>query len=157
MKLNLLKTCCLAMFLLFSACAVPPEKPPELSRQAVADALPGAVVSEDGLQISYPDNSLFAEGSVLPLPGGMAVLEPLVNLLNNNRQFKVAVMVRSNGHDEEYDKLLATKRMHLLETIFINRGLEKERLQMSVVTGAGAPLELALQPLSAERSSGEKR
>ncbi len=157
MKLKSLKICCLAMLLFLSACAVPSEKPPELSRQAVADALPGAVVSEDGLTISYPGNSLFAEGSVLPLPGGMAVLEPLANLLNINRQFKVLVAVRSSGHAEEYDKVLATKRMQLLETIFINRGLEEARLQMRALTGAGAPLELVLQPLSAESSSGEKR
>lgn len=157
MKLNLLKICGLAMILLLAACAVQPEKPPELSRQTVADALPGANVSEDGLQISYPGNNLFAEGSVLPLPGGMAVLEPLVNLLNNNRQFGVVVTVRSSGHDEEYDKLLANKRLQLLETIFLNRGLEEERLQMNAASEAGAPLEIALQLPSAESSSGVKR
>ena len=130
MNIKFEKTFCLILMLFLSACAVPKEKPPELTPQRIKDSLPGAVVSDDGLQISYPGNALFAEGSVLPLPGGMQVLEPLVTLLNSNRQYNVVATVRSRGHDEEYDQLLASKRRDILEAIFRNRGISEERLQI---------------------------
>ncbi|NIQ92874.1 MAG: hypothetical protein GWN87_00670, partial [Desulfuromonadales bacterium] len=81
---------CWLLLLLLTACATPPGEAPIETVGEQVPLLPGAMVSADGLQISYPDNTLFAEGSVLPLPGGMSVLDPLIDFLMTNRDFTVA-------------------------------------------------------------------
>jgi hypothetical protein len=160
MKMNYLKKYSFLLILLLAACALPPKESPEVAQQKMAtqlQALPGAVVNAENLQISYPVGSLFAEGSVLPLPGGMEMLDPLIDLLIYNPQFEVNGIIRSSGHEEQHDLLLAGKRLELLQTIFQNRGLDAGRLQWKMAAGAGAPLELQFQPASAATSSGEKR
>ena len=119
--------------------------------------LPGAVMSADSLLVSYPGDSLFASGAVLPLPGGMAVIDPLVELLLQNKTFQGAGTVRSSGHSAEYDRLLATKRLEILARIFQNRGLPQDRLQWVAEVGTGAPFELQLQLISSDTSAGEKK
>jgi len=154
--MNFLKMISLIGLLLVSACVVSPQDPLSGVREQVT-TLPGAVVSADGLKVSYPGAALFSEGSVLPLPGGMDVLDPLIDFLRRNMAVMVVGSVRSGGHDVEYDQLLAGKRRDLLMTIFRNRGLTEERLQLVAEAGGGAPLELRLQPFSAATSDGEKR
>ena len=117
--------------------------------------LPGATVSTDGMQISYPGENLFSEGSVLPLPGGMTVLDPLIDFLLANPELTIAGTVRSAGHNEEYDRLLVGRRLDILTAIFTNRGIEDKRLQLVLATGDGAPLEIKLQLPDASNSSGE--
>ncbi len=155
MKMYLRKICWL-LLLLLTACATPPGEAPIETVGEQVPLLPGAMVSADGLQISYPDNTLFAEGSVLPLPGGMSVLDPLIDFLMTNRDFTVAGIVRSAGHDPDYDRLLAGKRRDILGAIFQNRGIEEQRLQLVTATGSGPPLELTLQLPGSSSSSGEK-
>jgi len=160
MGMNILKIWCLLLIILLAACALPQKESPEVVRQKITAqllTLPGAIVAEEGLQVSYPDGSLFAKGSVLPLPGGMAMLDPLIDLLINNEQFEVSGVVRSSGHDTQYDRQLAAKRLELLQTIFQNRGLTAERVQLTMNADAGAPFELQFQPASAATSSGEKQ
>ena len=154
--MNVLKRIGLIGLLLLAACALPQQDPLSGVREQVT-TLPGAVVSADGLQISYPGAALFAEGSVLPLPGGMEVIEPLIDFLRNNAAVMVTGSVRSGGHEPEYDQLLAGKRLDLLMAIFRNRGLADERLQIFAEAGVGAPLDLRLQPFNAATSAGEKR
>jgi hypothetical protein len=155
MKISMMKRTSLLLLVLLVACAVPQKDPFTVVREK-SITLPGAVVSADGSQISYPADALFADGAVLPLPGGMEVLAPLIDLLLSSSGLVVVGTVRSDGHDPEYDRLLAVKRLDILMKIFGNRGLAGERLQMTAEVGAGAPLELQLQPFSAATSSGEK-
>jgi len=128
----------------------------QTTRSAVLN-LPGATISSDGTMISYPDDNLFASGAVLPWPGGMEVLDPLIDLLLSNRQVTAAGVVRSSGHSPEYDQQLADKRMELLLRIFSNRGIPEQQVQLSAEVRDGAPLEIEIQPMRDETSAGEKR
>ncbi len=138
------------------SCAAPPKQNPLEAVRETMLALPGAVVSADGLQVSYPGNSLFAEGAAIPLPGGMEVLDPLVDFLRANPQFSIVGTIRSGGNREEYDQLLAGRRFDILTAIFSNRGIDAERLQLDLATGEGAPFEFELQLPSSSSSAGEK-
>lgn len=156
---NRMKYSAAVLLLFFAACAVPtvkesvPEKPPF---SEVVATLPQAVVSADGLNISYPDERLFASGAILPLAGGMEVLDPLITLLQRYPERGYVAVVRSSGHADDYDRLLAGKRLELLERIFRNRGIKASRLVLKIAEGPGAPLELQFQPESPASSSGEK-
>ncbi|NIQ96569.1 MAG: hypothetical protein GWN87_22025, partial [Desulfuromonadales bacterium] len=119
--MNLLKIFCLLLVVQLAACAAPPKQDPLEAIREVGPELPGATISADGMQISYPDNSLFAEGSVLPLPGGMAILDPLIDFLMAKPELTIAGTVRSAGHKEDYDRLLAARRLEILTAIFTNR------------------------------------
>ena len=150
----------LMMLLLLVSCAVPPKETPESILQQVKDStgiLPGAIISVDGSVISYPDDNLFTSGAVLPWPGGMEVLDPLIELLLKNRKVLGAGVVRSSGHTAEYDQQLAEKRKELLDRIFTNRGLTSEQFQLVVEVGEGAPFEVTLQPIIPATSDGVKR
>lgn len=159
MKMISLKRCVLASLLLLSACVMPPAETPEevLQKLEVQLAtLPAAVVSADGRIVSYPDESLFAAGAVLPLPGGLDVLDPLLELLLQHPDIRAVGTVRSAGHKREYDQALAIKRQDILEKIFRNQGLGAERFQLTAVAAKGAPFEIELQPIIAETSAGAK-
>ena len=150
----------LALLFLAACTTLPPQDSPEVFRQKLQGQLvnlPGAVISADGLTINYPGENLFAEGAVLPMPGGMEVLDPLLELLLQNGQVRGVGTVRSAGNSAEYDLLLATQRKELLLRIFRNRGLTEERLQLSAEVGPGAPLTIELQPMSSANSVGEKQ
>jgi len=161
MLITILKKIGLLSLLFLAACAIPPpQDSPEVFRQKLQGqlvGLPGAVVSADGLTINYPGENLFAVGAVLPLPGGMEVLDPLLELLLQNGQVRGVGTVRSAGNSADYDLVLATQRMDLLLRIFRNRGLTEEQLQLKAEVGPGAPLTIQLQPISSASSVGEKR
>lgn len=118
-------------------------------------ALPGAVVDLNSMTVAYPGNVLFAPGAVLPFPGGMEVLEPLINWMLLSEELYGEARVRSEGHGADYDQVLAEKRRELLERLFRNRGVTPERLKLMVDDSAGAPLELHFQLRSSATSSGE--
>ncbi len=118
--------------------------------------LPGAVVDLNSMTVAYPGDVLFAPGAVLPFPGGMEVLEPLMNWMLQSEAIYGEAMVRSSGHSGDYDRTLAEKRRELLQRLFLNRGVTAERLQLVVDESAGAPLEIRFQLRSSATSSGEK-
>ena len=118
-------------------------------------ALPGAVVDLNNMTVAYPGDVLFASGAVLPFPGGMEVLEPLMNWLLQSEDYSGEALVRSAGHAVDYDLVLAEKRRELLELLFRNRGVTTDRLKLVVDEGAGAPLEIRFQLRSSATSSGE--
>ena len=161
MLITTLKKIGLLALIFLAACTILPQQDsPEVFRQKLQGQLvnlPGAVISADGLTISYPAENLFAVGAVLPMPGGMEVLDPLLELLLQNSQVRGIGTVRSAGNSAEYDQLLATQRMELLLRIFRNRGLTEERLQLTAEVGPGAPLAIELQPVSSDNSADEKR
>lgn len=118
-------------------------------------ALPGAVVDLNAMTVAYPGNVLFSPGSALPFPGGLEVLEPLLDWILQSEEIIGEAIVRSNGYPDDYDHVLAAKRLELLERLFQNRGVTMERIKFVVDEGAGAPFELHFQLRSAATSSGE--
>ena len=117
-------------------------------------ALPGAVVDLNSMTVAYPGDVLFAPGSALPFPGGMEILEPLMNWMLQSEEIYGEARVRSAGHADDYDRTLAEKRRELLERLFRNRGVTSDRLQLLVDESVGAPLEIRFQLSSPATSSG---
>lgn len=118
-------------------------------------ALPGAVVDLNAMTVVYPGDVLFASGSALPFPGGLEVLEPLIALILQSEEITGEATVRSSGHADGYDLVLAEKRLELLGRLFQNRGVSTERIKFEVDAGAGPPLELHFQLRSVATSPGE--
>jgi len=175
MRLRPTPTLTLLLFpLLLLACAAPPPPAPPAvpevrvepaSLRSEAAALPGVVVAgEEPLALHYPDAALFAEGAVIPLAGGTAVLDPLVAFIVAHPQLRWTGMVRAGGaQPPEYGAELAQKRFELLERFFRRRGVAAAQLQLQAEVGEGVPFELTLvegdqaEAASSEISSGEKR
>lgn len=155
MKEKSLKGYAFLLLVLLSACVAPGPKQPELAESM--RTLPGAIVSTDGRHVEYPGESLFAEGAVLPLPGGMEMLGPLVDLMLANPGVEWTGTVRSDGPDADYQRRLAEKRKELLTAVFRNRGLTEERLVITTEVGPGAPLELEFQPVDSVKSEAGNR
>ena len=128
----------------------------ELSR------LPGAAVSREPLRFSYPGEVLFGRGAVLPMPGGIGLLDPLAEffLRHPGPAWQVELRVQTeHGHD--YDQSLAEKRSELLATYLLHKGVDLSRLFFQPEAAAGQPLVFTLKQPSAtakpEEKSGEKR
>ena len=145
-------------FLLLSGCVAStgPAKPKvdveTLHQQLLL--LPGAVIDLNTLTVAYPGDVLFASGAVLPLPGGMEVLDPLMSWMLRSDEIIGTALVRSTGHAADYDQALAEKRRELLERLFQNRGLTSDRLKLVVDESPGPPLEIRFQFRSSATSSG---
>jgi len=163
MNTTLLPTRIFALVLLFvtAGCQllvpkapVAPAKAPIVYRQEIK-RLPGVTLGHDGLQALYPEGGLFAAGAALPLPGGMEMLQPLIDWLYANRTLTVVATVRADAPDQKAAQQLAETRKQLLERVFANRGLTGERIEWQVEVGAGAPLELKFQLIDGS-SAGEK-
>jgi outer membrane protein OmpA-like peptidoglycan-associated protein len=129
--------------------------------QQEATTLPAAQVSTatGSLIITYPQESLFATGAVLPLAGGAEALDPLAALLRAYPQASWDARVRavtSNGAD--YDLTLAQKRSELLQRYLRHAGVADNRVSWQASSGDGIPLELTLRPLQPlpESSAGVK-
>ena len=118
-------------------------------------ALPAAEVDLETLTVSYPGEVLFASGSVLPLPGGMEVLDPLMSWMLQDESIYGEASIRSSGHTVEYDRTLAEKRLELLTLLFKNRGVTAEKLELIIDENAGAPLEIQFKLRRPATSSGE--
>lgn len=137
--------------------------PPKPSLQQLASALPVAQVVTTAagvLSITYPQESLFSSGAVLPYAGGVEALDPLAALLRDYPQINWEANVRAataNGAD--YDLALARKRSELLQRYLRNSGVGAEQVVWKESSGEGIPLELTqrlpvqLPPVS---SSGAK-
>lgn len=141
--------------LLLAAC-VPASPPPPAApvvtpealraelRQQLAE-LPGAVLSEEpALELSYPGEVLFFRGAVLPLPGGLELLEPLARAVAAHPDWHWRAVVRADTRvSPEYDIALARKRAELLGNFFRGRGLSPDRLEIFAEAGDDAPLQLS--------------
>lgn len=149
----------LTLLLLSAGCQLAPPPPPlappppvltrfeQLHQQAAT--LPSAQVTttEGKLSITYPQESLFITGSVLPLAGGAEALDPLVTLLDSFPETTWDATVRAataNGAD--YDLSLAQKRSELLQRYLRQGGVANDRVIWQAKSGDGLPLELTLRP-----------
>jgi len=144
--------CCL-----LSACAVGTSgtsvqpnggEPPALShaqlRRTLA-ALPGAQVPEtEPLRVLFPAGSLFARGSVLPMPGGTGLLDGLADLLKKSQLPWQLTLRATSGEGTEYDKGLAASRVEVLKTYFKDVGLNPRKLRFKSAAEEGALLEMQL-------------
>jgi len=138
-----------AALLLLSACTatapsnVISDSVPLLEQLA---ALPGARVDvEEPLRFSYPEQTMFAAAAVLPLPGGLAMLDPLAAFLRRNPGLNWRVDVRvTTAHGSDYDQNLAEKRSELLATYLLSREVALADLNFHPEAGSGQPLEFTL-------------
>lgn len=126
MKLSLTKILALLFISLLAGCVAangPTERHMDVALlQQQLLALPGAVVDLPTLTLSYPDEVLFASGSVLTFPGGMEVVAPLISWMLQDSDIIGEATVRSSGHTIDYDRTLAEKRLELLALLFKHRG-----------------------------------
>ena len=142
------------MLLLLTACATTTTSGPRMGTVTLDPEslvtqllkLPGAVVIKDPLQFSYPDQSLFGVGAVLPLPGGTKVLDPLGDffLSNPGLNWQVDVQMQT-GHGVEYDQTLAEKRSELLATYLLSKGVALEGLHFQPAAGESESLIFTLK------------
>lgn len=138
--------------------------PPKPSLQELAGALPVAQVvstAEGILKISYPQESLFSSGAVLPFAGGAEALDPLAALLRDYPQITWEANVRAaTAHDADYDLALARKRSELLQRYLRNSGVAAGQVTWKESSEEGIPLELIqrlpVQLPPAASSSGAK-
>jgi len=151
------------VLLLVCSCAPPPGKPGRDvdALQQAARSLPGAVVSAgEPLTISYPAGVLFSSRSVLPLPGGLEVLDPLAGLLAEPGSRWHVLVRAASGRGSEYDQQLAAARVELLKRFLTSRNLSLQAFSWETASADGAPLELVLESAgqpSPASSSGVKR
>jgi hypothetical protein len=159
MKSSFYKKLIVIVTLLLSGCVATTDPTvPRLDVNALQQqllALPGAAVDLETLALSYPGEVLFASGSVLPLPGGMELLGPLMRWMLQDEAIYGEALVRSSGHTTDYDRTLAEKRLELLVLLFENSGVTADKLKLIVDDSVGAPLEIRFQLRSPATSSGE--
>lgn len=152
-----MKPCIIALLLvLLAACAAPRPKAPPVFQPTVAApealqsalaALPGAEALDGEIGIRYPGEVLFAAGAVLPLPGGLKLLDPLAEVLLAHPGNAWTLRVRAaTVHGRDYDLELAEGRATLLQRFLARRGVAAERLEWQVEADAGAPLEVRPRP-----------
>jgi len=157
-------SCCLMVML--AGCATPPPAAtPTRHQTAVPMDFPqvqAALEQIDGIDIaagtplrfSYPVDSLFGAAAVLPMPGGVAQLDRLVNLLKN-AGLKWQMKVRAaTGYGPEYDRQLAEARLRNLNFYFSGSGLDMKLLTPQALAEGGAPLEFTLLPPPTNRPEG---
>lgn len=117
--------------------------------QQKAVALPGSEVRAAGgnLTISYPQESLFSPGSVIPLVGGAEALDPLADLLSYFPEGVWDAEVQTTtSHGPEYDAVLAKGRSELLQRYLRNRGVLGKNIIWQAQGGNGPALALTLRP-----------
>lgn len=108
-------------------------------------ALPGIEVAPtEPLVASYPAGSLFAAAALLPMPGGVSVLDPLATFLRrSNLSWQLKVRA-ATGEGVEYDHQLAAARVQILQQYFAAAGVDLRRMLFRSVAEDGAPLELSI-------------
>jgi len=148
----------LALLWLTATACTPPlasqqATPPQKAGKAEEDGglpqrlgeLPGSKqLEEPGLTgVAYPEGSLFARGAVLPLPGGSALLEPLVGLLKESKsqRWRIVLSART-GQGADYDQRLAEQRMVIVQRYLQNRGVALSLVDFAIDPQASVPLQL---------------
>jgi outer membrane protein OmpA-like peptidoglycan-associated protein len=149
--------CLLILVTLLAACAAPTPQPPAAEAPASMAVqedlaaemaqLPGiSVVAEGPLRGAFPGATLFAAGAVLPLPGGMEMLEPLAEFLRRHPDTRWTMQVRAaTEFSTDYDRSLAQTRAELLLRYFTRKGLDMQRFEFTAEAGEGATLGLRLR------------
>jgi len=105
--------------------------------------IPGIQVAVgEPLVASFPAGVLFAQGSVLPMPGGTEPLDALSTLVKRSGK-SWAIKLRADSDEGQlYDAQLVSKRVKLIKTYFKSSGVNLRKLSITAVAEAGASLEL---------------
>jgi len=132
------------------ACAAQPGNTPDGTIPAATKtpavqvaSLPCAEVnSTESITISYPTETIYRNGAVLPKEEGLACLEVLSDWLKSMPQSRWQVTV-SGEAGYGFDPLaLAGKRQELLQRFFTRKGLELKDWQWQTASGAGEQFRL---------------
>ena len=121
--------------------------------------LPGVEISADQpLRFSYPEQSMFGTGAVLPLPGGVGLLDPLADFLQRNPALNWRVDVRvQTKYGIDYDQTLAEKRSELLATYLLSKGVTLTDLAFYPEAAVGTPLVFTLNlPAQSIKNGGNE-
>ena len=137
------------VLLLLTACAGTRPQAVKIDHSTVLsqlEQLPGVQLETvEPVQFSYPAQTLFGAGAVLPLPGGTAILDPLAVFFQRNPGLKWRVSVQvQTAYGTTYDQHLAEKRSELLATYLLSKGVSLEDLQFHPEAAAGQPLVFTL-------------
>ena len=158
-----LRVAVVLLLLTLGGCVGAPAPAPAPDRQLVRQGfgtLPGVVLgSGPELVVTYPEETLFSPGAVLPLAGGTARLDPLAQMLAAHPELSWQGTVRvAPTADPGYDQQLAAERAALLTRYFRRRDLDDSRLHLAAAVEAGPSLELrgSYAPASARTSSRVK-
>jgi len=137
--------------MLLSACAptaAGPGKTPPMNAQLLRDELAelsGVILTEEPLLVRFPVGTLFAEEALLPMPGGVEVLDPLAAILRKSNQSWLIKVRAATGEGAEYDARLASERAGILKTYLVAAGVDPESLEFTSLAEAGDPLEMRLK------------
>lgn len=137
------------LLLLLSACAASGPQPVKFDRELLLvqlTTLPGVQITADRpVQFSYPAQSMFGTGAVLPLPGGVRLLDPLASFFQRNPglSWRVDVQVQTE-YGIDYDQSLAEKRSELLASYLLSKGVPLEDLTFHPEAADGPPLVFTL-------------
>lgn len=143
--------CLLLICFLLAACAPVSSQAPILEEVGMSPQelrtelakIAGAQIAEgDSLVVSFPVGTLFATGSVLPMPGGIAPLDALAAVMKQSGLSWSLVVRAVSGEGELYDSELAATRAKTLRTYFKKSGLKAQKISITARAGSGAPLEL---------------
>jgi len=143
--------CLLLICFLLAACAPASSQAPILEKDGMSQQelrielakIAGAQIAEGGsLVVSFPTGTLFATGSVLPMPGGIDPLDALAAVMKRSRLNWNLKVRAASGEGELYDSDLAATRARILRTYFKNSGLSAQTLSITTLAETGAPLEL---------------
>ena len=88
---------------------------------------------------------MFAQGSVLPMPGGSALMDGLAALLKRSGRAWQLTLRAETGLGQDYDTELAAKRALVLETYLKSAGLNMGTISLASMTDSGAPFSLQLK------------
>ena len=148
------------------ACSPPPPPAaiPPSERDVVRERLlqlPGGALTEEGarLVLAYGDEVLFASGAVLPLPGGVALLDPLAQALRELEGDWRLVVRADTADPPAYAQRLAEGRMRVLRRFLTQRGLAETRYLLEPGADAGPALTVTWEESGTGQamSAGEKR
>lgn len=122
------------------------ENSPDLSHAQLREAftaLPGVQVPEsEPLRVLFPAGVLFAQGAVLPMPGGSGMLDRIAGLLKDSNLSWRLILRAASGEGAEYDESLAAARAKVLKTYFNDVGLNSRMIAFQAVAEAGPLLEM---------------
>ncbi len=131
------------ILLALSGCAVQPQTSTPATSVKLAN-LPCAETSREtnAMTISYPAETLYQNGAVLPKQTGLACLEALAGGLSSVPLSRwQATVSAEEGYG--FDPLqLAGKRQELLQRFFARKGIETKDWQWQTEIGQGQQLQL---------------
>jgi hypothetical protein len=119
--------------------------------------LPGALVSAtDPLTVSFAAGTLFAEGAVLPMPGGTGLLDALAALVKDSNLSWQLKLRAAPGKGVAYAQSFASQRALVLRTYLRNFGIDLRNLQFVALAEDGVPLEMQVISSGSNPAKGVK-